>query len=772
MHKYTKITLAFVIFALSGVGASAGQLTGQVLDRETGSPIWGVNVRVVELELIIETTKKGQFEFEEIPDGEYQLVATHVAYDGSDTLRVAVSGETELEIRLVPMPWVLDDIVVTGTRSPHLLKNVPVQTEVITKRDFERTGATTVDEALGSAIGVTINDDLSGKGATIRGVMGDRVLVMIDGERAVGRISGSLDLGQFSLANVQKIEVVKGTGSTLYGSDAMGGVVNIITNKTGRDTQTMSGQVEYGAHQTMRPSAIYEYGDDALRFNLGLNYYHTDGFDLIDSTPHTNGLDEIDRFNIDGKLSYQLSDKWRATASTRLMFEEKKWIETESRPGTDYEWIYDDDESNQRSDGSVTFDYLSGDEYSMKLRAYGSLYNHEWNKIERSFGKPEDTSITEDQFWEVAYSSNYVIGQGHVATYGFDYNYQDLTSPDTTELSNEKEANHTYDGYFQYEYSPHRKWTFLPGVRYEHHSSFGGKTNPSINIMFKPSERIKFRGFVGQGFRAPSIKQQYFTFDHSSAGYIVYGGRVDLPDNVVLLPGTTFNPLKDETSLNASISAELSYGTIGLHRITYFYNHLDDLIEYMMVGLSSKYNRGIYVYQNVDRALTQGVEWESRVRLSPSVDFSFSYDYLYNLIFDNDYWLHGPVYIEDSVFILEDDSTWVNLGDKLANRPSHTFKFQLSGLHEASGFGASFWGTYTSNKLWRARTNTGGNEGALYEYAPHRTTLNVNLYKRFALGMEAYVRVENLLNQVNAVHGYWPGRSVYIGFKANTDLNN
>ena len=406
---------------LWAVSSEAGSISGRVLDLETGNPIWGANIRIIELDTVLESSRQGEFLFENLQDSTYRLVATHVAFDHSDTLLVAVNGVTNFNVTLTPRPWVLEDVVVTGTRSPHLLKNVPVQTEVISKRDFQRTGATTVDEALTSSIGVAINDDLSGKGATIRGVQGDRILVLVDGERAVGRVNGAIDLGQLSLSNVEKIEVVKGTGSTLYGSDAMGGVINVITRKISNNSNRLNLRSEAGAYATFNPDLQFEYSNYGWGANLGAKYYHTDGFDLDKSTPHTNGLDEIDRINFDGKLKVKLSEGWGVTGSTRLMFEDRKWIESEIWPGN-LLFIYDDDESNNRYDGSLQFDYLSGDQYSMNLRFYGSYYDHQWNKIERENDVWLDTSKTEDVFLEASYSSNYVIGQNHVATYGFDYN--------------------------------------------------------------------------------------------------------------------------------------------------------------------------------------------------------------------------------------------------------------------------------------------------------------------------------------------------------------
>lgn len=732
-----------ILFIILNSKVIAGEISGRVLDTETNQVIRDVNVKIVGTNIVTATDKHGQFIIRKIEDGAYQLVFSHVAYDNSAPTEVIVSGTGKIEVKLKPSPWVLNDVVVTGTRSPHLLKDVPVQTEVVSRRDFERTGAKTVDEALTSSIGITIREDLSGQSAQIRGVEGDRVLVLVDGERAVGRVNGSIDLSQYSLNNVEKIEIVKGTGSTLYGSDAMGGVINIITEKPKATVLSGDVQMDYGTFNQVNPSVDLKYGNDKTAFIVGGKFYRTDGFDLDKSTPHTNGQEEINRYNLSTKLKHTMSEKWSSTVSGRYMYENRDWIESEViyLKGTIIDSIFvptdsaiipfDDEEINKRYEGSLNFDYLSGDKYSMKFRLFGTFYDHNWNKYNHVNGAWEDTSDTQDLFLEASYTSNYVIGASHVATYGFDYNYQDLKS---TELVNENEADKSFAGYLQYEYEPVSTFDIILGSRYEHHSSFGDHFNPSLNIMYKPSEQFKLRGFVGKGFRAPSIKQQYFVFDHSSAGYIVYGGLAVDPDD---FNGESFNPLKQETSINSSISAEFSYGTMGLHRLTYFYNHLDDLIEFQLVDFRDGYWRGRYVYQNIETAITQGIEWESRVRLTKNLDFSFSYNYLFS----------------------ENLATQ----EQLVNRPEHTFKFFITGLIEKYNLGGSFYGDYHSKKLWVARSNTGGNEGGA-EYAPERTTFNLNLFKRVK-SAEIVFRVENILDETNVTYGYWPGRSFFVGFK-------
>lgn len=137
------------------------------------------------------------------------------------------------------------------------------------------------------------------------------------------------------------------------------------------------------------------------------------------------------------------------------------------------------------------------------------------------------------------------------------------------------------------------------------------------------------------------------------------------------------------------------------------------------------------------------------------MDLSFSYNYLYNLILDTDSTLYAGT---DSAQVIE-------TGNKLVNRPAHTFKFFLTAFHEGSGLGASFWGDHQSRKLWVPRSNTGGNEGQPDEFAPSRTTLNLNLFKRFHNGLETFVRLENLLGKTKFRYGYWPGFTVFAGFK-------
>ena len=726
------------ILVATSVTASAGEIVATVRNAQTEEPVQGANVRILALDARAVSDRHGHAAFPDLDGGVYRIYATHVAFEPSDTLLVDAAAARDVEIRLVPRSWVVDEVVVTGTRSPHLLKEVPVQTEVIGHGDFRRTGARTADEALARSVGATVRRDLSGEGVALRGLDGNRVLVLVDGERAVGRVRGSIDLSQYSLLDVDHIEVVKGSGSTLYGSEAIGGVVNIITHDLEKEPAAARLYLDYGSHGTVNPSVDLTRRFGSTAVSAGARYHRTSGFDLDPSTPHTNGAEAIDRLNVNLKASSKLSPRWGLSGSGRFMAEARDWVESEVFP-PDLLFVYDDEETNRRYEASSTLDFRSGERYRMALRLFGTYYDHRWVKNAADGGARIDVSETDDEFYEASYASNFVIGEGHQATYGLDANYQDLRS---SELAGGAKADRAWDAYLQYEYSPLRSVSFLPGVRYERHTSFGEHVNPSLNVMVVPGSRVKLRGSVSRGFRAPSIKEQYFIFDHTAAGYVVYGGSVTLPGE---LSNDSFEPLRQETSINSSVSAEFSYGAIGMHRLTLFYNHLDDLIDFRLIGLTPTYWRGIYVYQNIGTAITRGLEWESRIKLTHAFDLSFSYDYLYSRDLD--------------------------VGRPLLNRPEHTVKLVVSALDEGSGFGGSLWGDYTSEKLWVSLSNTGQQEGSPTN-APERLTMNVNGFKRFSRGLEAFVRVENLLDRTNMTYGYWPGRQVFVGMRYEWNAAN
>ncbi len=695
----------------------AVRISGTITASGTGEPVAEANLLIEELTLRTRSELDGRYQIVIEKPGTYRLHVSHVSFE-TRTLDITLgNSDTTVNFTLLPRTYIYDEVVVTGTRTPYLLKDVPVTTEVIRTEDAIQTGATTVDQALNAAVGVNIDDNFSGSGASLRGLDPARVLVLIDGEKMVGRVRGAIDLAQISLANVEKIEVVKGVGSTLYGSDAIGGVVNIITRKPASGLN-LYGSSEYGTFNAYAQNLALESQRGKWGLLLAGRFDRTDGFDLDKSTPHTNGQERIKRFNLDTKVMRKLSRAFELTLNGNFFRERKDWVESEYIDPVTF--TFDDEENNYRYSAGSKLSFQPNPRTIVDLNAYGTYYDHLWEKFTAA-GALSDKSRTEDFLAEVSVNGTHSYKEGHIVTMGGDYVAQSLKSE---EIESGKQEVSSGDAYLQYEWKPLEALTVLPGIRLEQHSTFGEHLNASINVMYNPHPRFRIRGFHGGGFRAPSIKELYFQFDHSAAGYIVIGGGEDL------------NP---EKSRNSSLTLEYSYEGIGLHRLTYFYNDINDMIEFNLTGFSPTYWRGIYKYQNVFKAYTRGIEWQSEIKVNHSMDLALSYTWLTAKNRENGHWL--------------------------LNRPEHSLKLRYSLHFDKPGVVITAWGSWYSGKLWVPLGAQNDFESDIW--APTRRDINLSVSKSLWKNLEVFARGENLTDDVEVAFGYWPGRTFFGGVRWN-----
>ncbi len=717
--------LALILIAMLSVYSSAAVISGTIRSLENNAPIVEANLGVEQSTLTARSDHSGRFSIVLPGSGEYRLRITHVSFEKMILDIIAGDRDTTINILLTPRTYISDEIVVTGTRTPYLLKDVPVTTEVIRTEDAIRTGATTVDQALKTAVGVNVDNNLSGAGVSLRGIDPTRVLVLVDGEKIVGRVRGAIDLSQISLANVEKIEVVKGVGSTLYGTDAIGGVVNIITRKPTSQLRLHSA-AEYGSFKTYAQTAELEASPKDWGLQFGARFDRTDGFDLTDSDVETIGMERIKRFNLDGKIARQLSRPLRLTLNGYFYTENKLWIEADTAEG---QRTYDDEENNYRYSGAAKLQYQPSPRTLIDFDAYGTYYDHLWTKDFIAWVVPKpfatqaervDAVRTEDLLGEISTVATHSYSAGHVITMGGDVGYQSLTSE---EVPDGKKSITSGDIYAQYEWKPLANLTTLPGIRLEEHSTYGDHINASVNVMYNPHPRFRIRAFHGGGFRAPSIKEIYFDFDHSAAGYRVGGGG---------------EGLRPEKSLNSSLTLEYSYKGSGLHRITYFYNDIKDLIDFDLIdGEDPAYPLGIYEYTNVFRAYTKGIEWQSELKFNDHASASLSYTWLVakNL----------------------DDGSW------LLNRPEHSAKLLISYRIRALNATITAWGSYYSRKLWEPRNARNDFDAGVW--APSQHDINLSVVKSIGKQVELYARAENITDDVEVVYRYWPGRRLTAGLR-------
>jgi outer membrane receptor for ferrienterochelin and colicins len=724
-NLFISIGIVLLQFAI----AFSSSISGAIRDSQTREPLPGATVAIDKTAIGAAANSDGYFTIGNVTSEMLPVsLKIHIIGYKDKVIELAQFPRKDLEIFLEQTSWKMEDMVVTATRRKYMLKVVPVTTELITADDFKKSGALTVDNALDSHIGIDISDDLSGRGISLRGVDPSRVLVLVDGNRVIGRVRGSLDLGQIPLSNVKQIEIVKGTGSTLYGSEAMGGVVNIITGDPAKKSDLTLGS-QYGSFNS------YDFGGGLNSFvggfpsALNIKYEHTDGFDLDKSTENTEGLENINRFNIDNKTIFRLSQDWKIDANIGFMAERKIWIEqliAQGSGGSDTTYNFDDYEHNYRYDLALNSKWKLEDSAELSVGAHGSYYDHKWEKFTRT-DYLSDLSKSIDDIGELSLAYNRKLGKGHTFTFGGDWVTERLKS---AQLAVGDKRIYHGDLYTQYEWQPRKSLILMPGIRWENHQTYGNHYNPSFNLMWNPNSLFTLRGSVGRGFRAPSIKELYFEFDHRAAGYIVYGG------------GDTLDP---ETSINYSITAEINYKRRAMHRVSYFRNDLKHLIDFDSGYFGDpNYPLGIYHYVNVLKARTEGLEWETEIKVIDPWDLSFSYTYLI------------PRNLIDNI--------------DLINRPRHTLKFSTTYELKRWDAGINFWGNWHSRKLWTLRVDTPDRESDLY--APARMTLSASVTKKLMTNFDLLAKVDNLTDNVNANYFYWPERNYSISLKYTIGRSN
>ena len=206
------------------------RLAGTVLDQKNGAPIPLVNVYDIDSKTGEITDREGRFSFILKDQETASITFSHIAFDSHH--QNFDSSQSGLTIKMKETLIQLDDIVITSTRNGYLLRDVPIATEVIGKKEIDESGANTISELLQQRAGVSTSTNVDG-GAIFNmlGLDSRYILILKNGQPITGQYNNRVDLNHISTNLLKKIEIIKGPGSAIYGSDAMGGVINIITEK-------------------------------------------------------------------------------------------------------------------------------------------------------------------------------------------------------------------------------------------------------------------------------------------------------------------------------------------------------------------------------------------------------------------------------------------------------------------------------------------------------------------------------------------------------------
>ena len=526
------------------------------------------------------------------------------------------AGERETEASSDPSAddetLFLDEVVVTGTRRPERVADQPVATEVLTREEIERSGTETLAELLEEQPGMDVFDGRRGQGLRMRGLEPEHTLFLIDGERVPGRMDGVLDLSRWQLDDIERVEIVRGAASALYGSDALGGVINIIPRR-GAGGWEAEGRFTWGARDSRRDNrrdrfeggprpdgaprdAFGDTLDTTLRLGWGGErggvslfggHHRIDGWDLDPSNAATNGSDTESWtggarawWKPGARSTLRLRADWsRLDAATR---ETRGRVVVMRRSRTEQSGASFGAEHRTRR-GTLT------------LRASYTRFRDQFLRQVQGGSALAPQTETLEQLGQLQGRYLHVFSDAHILTVGYDTFLESLGS-DRLERTDRRAR---LAPYVQHEWTPSEApaVTLVPGVRVDADSLFGAAVSPKLALRVDPTDALVLRASGGRGFRAPSFRELLLQFDDNAAlGYVVEGN----PD------------LRPESSWSVDGGFEWRAHRRAWLNATAFYSRIDDLIGTDVL----RENDGVatFGYVNVAEARTRGVELQARLR--------------------------------------------------------------------------------------------------------------------------------------------------------------
>ena len=516
------------------------------------------------------------------------------------------------------------EIVITAARTKLGAKQNPVAAEVIRGDELKRKGIYNVQDALKNAVSLDVTENgmfMAGNQASIRGMGSNRTLVLVDGRRLAGEDSpetmNAYELNRLNINRVDRIEILRGAGSAIWGSDAMGGVINIITKKdkpAGAYAGTRTGSLEssvYGGFSTGPLGKL----NLSLDGNLTKVRKRTAGEVTNQHGPRrTISLDGSYQFTEDSGLEFGAS------------FLKEQFSERSVKPRVGRIWDYYD---NNRESFYLKY-YGADPKNDWEIQSYYSRLGKEGR--DRSQWAWTDFNHARYSLWVNEAKDVYAMDAHNTLTYGLEQkvqkaggtrfgskngggrieHYLGLASPYATD------SVKTYAAYVQDELKLGDRLLVVPSLRLDHHDTFGSEWSPKLGATYTLSKASRLKLNYGRAYRAPSIFELYADFDHTPVpGYYIHvAGNPDL---------------QPEKAVNFDVSLEAEKGKAA-GKFTYFHNKVSNLINRYADSFGFNYRthrmEGLYHYQNVNKAVLQGAEAEAKYGFDKRWSLKANYTYL------------------------------------------------------------------------------------------------------------------------------------------------
>lgn len=507
--------------------------------------------------------------------------------------------------------WSGDEvIVVTGLGREEDARRSQHHTRVISGEVLRDTGAQSLADALETQPGVQLVDLIGGEGIRLQGLDPEHTLILIDGVRVGGRVGGTLDLRRIPVADIEQVEIVEGPSATLYGSDAVAGVVHIRTRRarpgvrgeiglgTGRYLSpvravddSVDRAIPVDALDTVDATAALDLGGDTTRGRLQAAWSGSEATDLLPEDPGTaiNAFRQL-RLSGTGDVEVAPGHTWHTQALWQSF---RRWGVDSLPTGATL------DRTNLTSEwglsGGPTIEL--DDRRKIEILVGGRGWTDQYRVDQRGADTQDAYQRTVDVLGQARVKYDTVIGERHVVSVGGEFLGEHLQ----TDRIDPKQVDRTRIAAFAQE-----RWDVLGddslsiegALRGDMDTRFGSYVTPRGGLRYAPSERVLVRLSGGRGFRAPDFREMFLIFENAASGYRVEGTE----------------DLRPETSWNLQGGVEVSPAEPVRLAARGFYNTLQDLIQADLADSGGPGQLQTFAYVNIASAWTAGGELEVDVQ--------------------------------------------------------------------------------------------------------------------------------------------------------------
>jgi len=580
--RYMYIALIFLpIFAFS----NNYNIKGYVKNKHSKNPIKDVNIYLKDLKKGTVSDENGYFDFwiDSISDKVY-IEFSHVSFE---TVRWIGNPGDMINIEMKETFLKLNEIVITGTRTDFTSSDTPVFTEIINSSDIRSSNAFTVGELIEERAGVCKMYNFDGSfDYNLLGLDSKYILILKDGQPVTGKFADKIDLDQVVLANVEKIEILKGPGSALYGTEAMGGVINIISKKV-NTVYTGEMRLKNQNFDGVSPNFLENPHSQSLSYNISIPMKNfridfTSAYQLLGEGENfiIAGKDNTNKLNLDFGLHWFSKDKRHIFKTGYNHFARGDTSNTYTSTGF---LVKSNSTDIVRREIMASHDFIFRKNMTVVQRLNTNYYEriYRQNGIDDSFLR---FSNTKEKLLD--YELNVNLDSENMNTIcGLELSYPSFKND---RVQGETFTRKTRSLFIQNDFKYLESQKIITGIRYD---NYGNEHvySPRFAYLFESSKNMRFRFSTGTGFRTPSFLELYMDFYNVDNGYIVKGNKHLKPEKSV---GSTVNLeyISEKVRMNA-----LAYQNRFQNKIFSTYKDTNSAIIF-------------YEYDNIAKSKFQGLE--------------------------------------------------------------------------------------------------------------------------------------------------------------------